>query len=168
VKVRARRHELAFGVEQAAGRMELEARQLRRIEKGEANITFDSLLRLSAGLDLRASELLRAIEGVLLGSERDKRTSTVPVPEAAIAAAPGAGERRHAIHSSVGEEVARRRALLRQTQRGLARLAGVSLSAVQSVERGRHAPTTQTLEALADALQCHVSELLPRERTTRG
>jgi transcriptional regulator with XRE-family HTH domain len=68
----------------------------------------------------------------------------------------------------VGEEVARRRALLRQTQRGLARLAGVSLSAVQSVERGRHAPTTQTLEALEDALQCHVSELLPRERTTRG
>ena len=149
--------------------MELEARQLRRIEKGEANITFDSLLRLSAGLDLRASDLLRAVEVVLIGgADREERESSTTVFEPGLAEASRSSERRHSIHSSVGEEVARRRGLLRQTQRALARLAGVSLSAVQSVERGRHAPTTQTLEALADALKCHVSELLPRERATRG
>ena len=169
--MRARRKALGFGVEQAAGRMDLEARQLRRIEKGEANLTFDSLLRLAAGLDIRASELLRTIEAAL--SVNPANPALVEVrgrARVAPAAKPlRSGENeRQAIHARVGAEVARRRTLLRRTQRELAQLAGVSLSAVQSVERARHAPTTLTLEALAEALRCHVSDLLPRDRKPRG
>lgn len=168
--VRARRKALGFGVEQAAGRMDLEARQLRRIEKGEANLTFDSLLRLAAGLDIRASDLLRNVESALAAAapppvEVRARGRVVPV----YRAPPSSNENeRQAIHERVGAEVARRRTLLRRTQRELAELAGISLSAVQSVERARHAPTTLTLEALATALRCHVSDLLPRGRKNRG
>ena len=149
--------------------MDLEARQLRRIEKGEANLTFDSLLRLAAGLDIRASELLRTVESALAADappvEARGRGRVVPVHRAPPATSEN---ERQAIHARVGAEVVRRRTLLRRTQRELAQLAGVSLSAVQSVERARHAPTTLTLEALAEALRCHVSDLLPRDRKPRG
>jgi transcriptional regulator with XRE-family HTH domain len=53
--------ELGLGVEQLAGRMGVDARQVRRIERGEANLTFDTLTGLATGLDRRPSDLLAAV-----------------------------------------------------------------------------------------------------------
>lgn len=164
----ARRLRLAhgYGVEQAAGRMGLEPRQLRRIERGQANLTLDSLLGLAAGLGLAPSVLLGSLE----------EAASASMPSAADEAAEGLGgahtpepeeEAPRSIRSWLARIVVSRRRANHLTQRELAVRAGISMSAVQSVERGRHAPTTETLEALAAALGCTLAELLPAHEVAR-
>jgi transcriptional regulator with XRE-family HTH domain len=152
---------MGYGVEQAAGRMGLEPRQLRRIERGEANLTLDSLLRLAAGLDRSPSALLRELEQSL-GPE----ATSVGEDAAPASASPERDEDAPpSFRSWLAREVVARRLALHLTQRELASRASLSMSAVQSVERGRHAPTTHTLEALASALGCSLADLMqPGER----
>lgn len=154
---------MGYGVEQAAGRMGLEPRQLRRIERGEANLTLDSLLCLAAGLDRAPSALLRELEesiGSGTASVVAHESSSVAEGTRAIDA-----DDPPSFRSWLAREVVARRRALHLTQRQLASRALLSMSAVQSVERGRHAPTTQTLEALASALGCSLADLMqPGER----
>jgi len=167
VVARARRIELGLGVEQLAGRMDVDARQVRRIERGEANVTFDTLSALGTGLSRLPSELLASVERALAlaGLERPAADG-VPLKNANTAmlrAAHGArasDPKTVPLHHWVGAAVSRLRQMGRLTQRELADRAGVSLSAVQSVESGRHAPTTITLETLAHALHCDVADLV--------
>ena len=149
--------------------MDVDARQVRRIERGEANVTFDTLSALGTGLSRLPSELLASVERALAlaGLERPA-TDGVPLKKAnantaVVRAAHGAQASAPTpvpLHHFVGAAVSRLRQMARLTQRELAERAGVSLSAVQSVESGRHAPTTITLETLAQALHCDVADLV--------
>ena len=149
--------------------MDVDARQVRRIERGEANVTFDTLSALGTGLSRLPSELLASVERALAlaGLERPA-TDGVPLKKASAntAVVRAAHDGRASdptpvpLHHFVGAAVSRLRQMARLTQRDLAERAGVSLSAVQSVESGRHAPTTITLETLARALHCDVVDLV--------
>jgi transcriptional regulator with XRE-family HTH domain len=156
-----RRRELDLGVEQLAGRMGVDARQVRRIERGQANVTFETLVALATGLERLPSDLLAQVERALI------------LEDGAAAATKGRAQAAHAepamvghgvpsdepLHRALGLAVAAFRRHGRLTQRELASAAGLSLSAIQSVESGRHAPTTLTLETLALALKCDVLDL---------
>jgi len=157
--------ELGLGVEQLAGRMGVDARQVRRIERGEANLTFDTLTGLATGLDRRPSDLLAAVERAfaladLEATTLSDETSDEPAAPSSQRGSPTRDGSGAPLHRFVGNAVARLRRMAQLTQRELAEMAGVSLSAVQSVESGRHAPTTMTLETLARALRCEVSDLV--------
>jgi transcriptional regulator with XRE-family HTH domain len=160
----ARRHELDLGVEQLAGRMGVDPRQVRRIERGQANVTFDTLTALATGLERLPSEVLASVERALMVP--DVHRGAPPAGRAGEASAASAGNDGHGIpstqqplHRALGVTVATFRRHARMTQRDLASAAGLSLSAIQSVESGRHAPTTLTLETLSKALRCDVMDL---------
>lgn len=157
----ARRRELDLGVEQLAGRMGVDARQVRRIERGQANVTFETLVALATGLERLPSDVLAQVERALMLEKG--AAATAKGRAKAVDAAPAIDG--HAIpadeplHRALGLAVATFRRHGRLTQRELADAAGLSLSAIQSVESGRHAPTTLTLETLARALKCDVLDL---------
>jgi transcriptional regulator with XRE-family HTH domain len=160
----ARRHELDLGVEQLAGRMGVDPRQVRRIERGQANVTFDTLAALATGLERLPSEVLASVERALMAPAPHR--SADAAPRSGDAADASAGNVGHGIpasemslHRVLGVTVATFRRHARMTQRELASAADLSLSAIQSVESGRHAPTTLTLETLAKALRCDVMDL---------
>lgn len=138
--------------------MGVDARQVRRVERGEANVTFETLVALATGLERLPSDLLAHVERSLMlndGAEKAPKGRAMAVSDA-----PSIGGHRlrsdEPVHRSLGLAVAAFRRHGRLTQRELASAAGLSLSAIQSVESGRHAPTTLTLETLARALKCDV------------
>ncbi len=162
-----RRRELHLGVEQLAGRMAVDPRQVRRIERGQANVTFETLAALASGLERLPSEMLAALERSLMlqatpgaaARTTPRRTpDDIPSTDEPESASPAPLKR------TLGAAVATFRRHARLTQRELGDAAGLSLSAVQSVESGRHAPTMFTLEALARALRCEVLDLLGAHR----
>ncbi len=164
----ARRQELDLGVEQLAGRMGVDPRQVRRIERGQANVTFDTLTALATGLERLPSELLASVERAIMvpalmvtGEQRAASPTARPgsTPPPASNDGHGIPVSEQPLHRALGATVAAFRRHARMTQRDLAAAAGLSLSAVQSVESGRHAPTTLTLETLAKALRCDVMDL---------
>lgn len=60
--VRQRRIELGLTQEQLALRAELHQRWISNVETGRRNPSYGSLIRLAAGLGLKASELIQAAE----------------------------------------------------------------------------------------------------------
>ncbi len=159
----SRRQELDLGVEQLAGRMGVDPRQVRRIERGQANVTFDTLTALATGLERMPSEVLASVERALMAPEGVRGANAAPLSGANAAAVAmdghGIPSAELPLHRSLGVTVATFRRHARMTQRDLASAAGLSLSAIQSVESGRHAPTTLTLETLSKALRCDVMDL---------
>lgn len=63
--------------------------------------------------------------------------------------------------ANVGKKLAHYRKLAGYTQDDLAKLSGVSQSAISSIEIGRNMPTTSTAAMLASVLKIPVSELMP-------
>jgi len=141
-EVRAAREALGMSIEEAAERMEIDARHLRRIEASETDVRVGSLLRIARGLGVSGSVLLARAEAIapraiapLNASHADGSGPT---------AAPGPDR--------VAANVVALRRGKRLTQSELAGRAGLSLFTVQSIERGRHAATLRSLTALAAAL----------------
>jgi transcriptional regulator with XRE-family HTH domain len=144
--------------------MGVDPRQVRRIERGQANVTFDTLAALATGLERLPSEVLAAVERSLM-LPAAHRSATPPPRSSSEGPNPPAmdghphPDAEQPLHRTLGVTVAAFRRHARLTQRDLAAAAGLSLSAIQSVESGRHAPTTLTLETLARALRCDVMDL---------
>lgn len=63
--------------------------------------------------------------------------------------------------ADIGKKLVHYRKLAGLTQDDLARLTGVSQSAISSIEIGRNMPTTSTAALLASVLKIPVSELIP-------
>lgn len=61
----------------------------------------------------------------------------------------------------VGKHVVAGRIRRHLTQQELAEKVGVSRQALSAIERGAQMPATETMYALAHALQCEVWDLLP-------
>ncbi len=59
------------------------------------------------------------------------------------------------------DELRRIRKLRGLTQDELARTTGVNASSICQIEKGRRAASLYTLEALADALDCEIRDLIP-------
>ncbi len=141
-EVRAAREALGMSIEEAAERMEIDARHLRRIEASETDVRVGSLLRIARGLGVSGSVLLSRAEALTA-------RAIAPLNAGDGSAAPG--ETAPGPDRVAANVVALRRGK-RLTQSELATLAGLSLFTVQSIERGRHAATLRSLTALAAAL----------------
>jgi len=74
------------------------------------------------------------------------------------------GRRDRSIQVRVGERLRQLREERALSQAELARRAGTSTSQVNAVERGERAPTVGTLERLASALRCPVTEFFAQEK----
>lgn len=61
---------------------------------------------------------------------------------------------------AIGGEIRRRRKLKGLSQEQLAQKAGIALSSVRRYESGERQPDEKTINAIADALTCHVEVLL--------
>ncbi len=140
-EIRAAREALGMSIEEAAERMEIDARHLRRIEASETDVRVGSLLRIARGLGLSGSVLLARAEAL---------TARAIAPMNA-ADGESQGEAASGPDRVAANVVALRRGK-RLTQSELAVRAGLSLFTVQSIERGRHAATLRSLTALAAAL----------------
>jgi transcriptional regulator with XRE-family HTH domain len=57
--VRARRKELGISQEELAARAEVHRTWVSQLERGLSNVSIDNIARISAALDVPASELLR-------------------------------------------------------------------------------------------------------------
>jgi transcriptional regulator with XRE-family HTH domain len=147
--VRTSREALGMTVEEAAGRMELDPRNLRRIESARSDLRIGTLLRIADGLGLSGAALIERAEMQTRGAV-DPRVEREPLHHPS-------GSREAGLR--VANNIAALRKRSRLTQRELAQRAGLGLATVQSVERGRHAPTLVTLDALARALGCSLAEL---------
>ena len=62
---------------------------------------------------------------------------------------------------ALGQRILIRRMAMQLTQKQLAELAGISASYLGRIERGRRAPSVETLIALCNALAVRPTELLP-------
>jgi transcriptional regulator with XRE-family HTH domain len=148
-RIRARRSELRLTLQQLADRMETDPRQLRRIERGETNISVDSMLKLASALHLGLPHLW---------SEEFPPAPPPRVPHEAPPRKPRRTSR------TPSERLAERVVALRQqrgmTQRDLSARSGLSLSLVRGIENGRNSPTLRSLEGLARALGVEVVSLL--------
>ncbi len=141
-EVRAAREALGISIEEAAERMELDARHLRRIESSETDVRVGSLLRIARGLGVSGSVLLARAEALTA-------RAIAPLQGNGEAGVPG---RTSPGPDRVAANVVALRRGKRLTQSELALRAGLSLFTVQSIERGRHAATLRSLTALAAAL----------------
>jgi transcriptional regulator with XRE-family HTH domain len=149
-RIRSRRTELRLTLQQLSDRTETDPRQLRRIQRGEANISVDALLKLAAGLELEVVHLLV------------DELPPVPVPQPRPPRRPR-GARPGPPRSPSGQLAEKLVALRdrdRLTQKDLALQSGVSLSLVRGIETGRNSPTLRSLERIAKALRVEVVELL--------
>jgi transcriptional regulator with XRE-family HTH domain len=143
-EVRAAREALGLSIEDAAERMEIDPRHLRRIESSETDVRVGSLLRIARGLGISGSVLLARAE-----SFAPRAIATVPATDLASASERVTAQGPDRVAANV---VALRRAK-RLTQQELSERAGLSLFTIQSIERGRHAATLRSLTALAGALE---------------
>ncbi len=120
------------------------------MDRGETNISVDSMLKLAAALELSLVHLW---------------ADELPlVPPSRVVPAPRPPRRpRHAARTPT-EVLATRVVELRSeqglTQRELAARAELSLSLVRGIENGRNSPTLRSLEGLAHALGVEVVDLL--------
>lgn len=60
----------------------------------------------------------------------------------------------------IGENIREMRKQMKMTQVELSRLSGIKQATISAIENGRNAPTTPTLELLARAMRCSVSQLI--------
>jgi DNA-binding XRE family transcriptional regulator len=64
-----------------------------------------------------------------------------------------------AYHGEIGKAIRKRREELKMTQEGLARKSGLPQSHISRLEAGKHAPTRQTIETVAEALKIEPGKL---------
>ncbi len=159
---RLEREAQQLSLDDAAERMDIDPRHLRRIEADGTDLRLSSLVRIAHGLGMRASELLARAEAVIGAPERGAAVSQPGSGDDGLAAASGTTVT--APQRLAANVVVIRRAR-KLTQALLADRAGLSLFTVQSVERGRHAATIRTMGAIADALGVSPAELHAPGRT---
>jgi len=153
---RLEREAQQLSLDDAAERMGIDPRHLRRIEADGTDLRLSSLVRIARGLGMRASDLVARAEsfvGYATGGGAVDGTS------GGGDALTAAKERTIAAYQRLAANVVVIRRARKLTQALLADRAGLSLFTVQSVERGRHAATIRTMGAIADALGVSPAEL---------
>jgi transcriptional regulator with XRE-family HTH domain len=182
VVVRRWRHGNDVTAQQLADRIGVDLRQVQRFEGHEGNPTLDTLIRLAGAMRVRPSTLLAALEDEVArrdgrepAHESRSRQDDVEARAALAAprapyegAAPGDGDGDGRAVASIARSIRQRRNAREWSQHELADRAGLSRSKVQSIETQRHAATLDTLDALADALDCGIVELLDDDRSRKG
>lgn len=150
----ARAARLAHGwtLEEVAERGDLDVRSLQRIERGTGNPTVATVVRLSSALGVAPARLFAgSVDFRDAGAAVSPPFRTTPPPSPTT-------------HLSSDALVAGRVHSLRLarewSQHDLAARAGVSASAVQTLEAQRKSPTLRTLDAIARALEVAVHEIL--------
>lgn len=145
--------------QQLADRGALDVRQVQRLERGDGNPTLESLLRVAAAMGLSPAQLFVAMEA---SCGAPPRPPPMPSPPTAAPkhASPPRRPRSEPAMARVALALRERRARLSISQTDLAARAGLSRSKVQSIETKRHAATLDTLDALAKALGCDVTDLV--------
>ena len=126
-------------LQQLADRMETDPRNLRRIERGQTNLSADSLLRLAAALEVQL---------VHLWVDELPPVPTPREPPARRPRRPQKGPPRTP-SAVLAERVISLRDRDGLTQQQLATRSGVSVSLVRGIENGRNSPTLRSLEHLA-------------------
>lgn len=132
-------------LEEVAERASLDPRHVQLVESAEGNPTLGTLVRLAKGLETTVEALLSDLAGTAsLGAPPDARYGTSDVT--ASLACP------HRVR------VARLSRGLSQAE--LAAAVGMSIGAIQGLERGKKSPTVRTLDAVASALGVQAWTLL--------
>ena len=148
---RALRLARGWTLEEAAERADVDVRHVQLLERGAANPTTATLLRVARGFGVSVEDLFR--------TSAPKATTTEPRDGATPT-----GPRKAAPEASSDESLALRVKSLRLardwSQHALAAQAGVSQGAVQAVEARTKSPTLRTLDALAAAFGLAPHELL--------
>jgi transcriptional regulator with XRE-family HTH domain len=166
--VRRVRHSKGLTLEQAASRMEGDFRHFQRIEAGKVNLTLATMLRVAEALNVPLTQLFVDVGAASEPAiHEDGEPAEISFPtETRTESARLIGRERHEQHSSeVLRRVGRQVAALRQ-QRGLsstalARLAGVTVSALRQIELGQDADlTVRQLIHLSQALDVPEESLL--------
>ncbi len=181
----ARALRLAAGLtlEDLAGRGDLDVRLIQRVEGGKSNPTVATLVRLAVALDVDLAFLFSTKLAAKPSAEPDDAAATHPLgslsdegddalvrdgrPGPGAAASVGTSDELLALRVR-GLRVARD-----WSQAALAARAGLSESAVQTIEGSRKSPTLRTVEAIALALETPVHEILsptpaPKTRARAG
>jgi transcriptional regulator with XRE-family HTH domain len=159
---RALRLARGWTLEEAAERADVDFRHVQLLERGTANPTTATLLRVARGFGVPVEALFRP------GASAE---ATLELRDAPARARP----RKAAPIASSDEALAHRVKSLRLardwSQHDLAAQAGVSQGAVQAVEARTKSPTLRTLDALAAAFGLAPHELLapaPKARMPRA
>ncbi len=159
---RALRLARGWTLEEAAERADVDVRHVQLLERGTANPTMATLLRVARGFGVPMEALFRP--GASAGTTLALRDAPAP-----------ARPRKPAPVASSDEALAHRVKSMRLardwSQHELAAQAGVSQGAVQAVEARTKSPTLRTLDALAAAFGLAPHELLapaPKARMPRA
>lgn len=142
--------------EEAAERIGLDPRHLQKLERGEANATLGTLLRVADGLGVSPTIL------VLVGPPKaraSRRSTTVDEGAAYLPNPPPTATTDDATRRALGKAVARFRRAGAMTQVDLAARAGVSAQFIQAVEAGKRNLTLRSVVRLANALRVSPHDL---------
>ncbi len=147
---------------EVAQRADVDLRQYQRIELGRGNPTLETVTKLAAAMGMAVTTTVGEVERDLYRADGKRpplflrdggRKQAAAQREPATVPMGPAMER-------LARALKARRAELGFTQTDLATRAQVSRSRVQSIEAMQHAVTVDTLDRLAEALDCDVAELL--------
>jgi transcriptional regulator with XRE-family HTH domain len=159
---RALRLTRGWSLEETAERADMDVRHVQLLERGAANPTTATLLRVARGFGVSVEDLFRT--SAQRGTTTELRENEAPT-----------GPRKAAPIASSDEALAHRVKSMRLardwSQHELAAQAGVSQGAVQAVEARTKSPTLRTLDALAAAFGLAPHELLapaPKARMPRA
>lgn len=151
---------------EVAQRADVDLRQYQRLERGQGNPTLETVNKLAAAMGIAVTSAMAEFERDLYRADGKR----APLLLRDVATPPDRREPRRAVVpmgpslERVAKAVRARRDALGLTQTDLAARAGISRSKVQSIEAMAHATTLDTLDRLAEALDCDVVELLGGER----
>ncbi len=138
--LRERRVAQGWTLEEAAGRLEMDPAQFRRIEAGQVSITLATLVRLSRAFALVPSQFVSPLDVLVArdsGAKPPERSEVVDGKTVAL---------------RLSRNMARLRARHGLTQRELAARAGVGVTVVAAAEARRTSPTLRSVVLIAQAL----------------
>jgi transcriptional regulator with XRE-family HTH domain len=147
---------------EVAQRADVDLRQVQRLELGTGNPTLETVTKLAAAMGMAVTTALAEVERDLYRADGKRPPLFLRDGDrkrAAVARAPAAVPMGPAMER-LARALKARRAELGLTQTDLATRAQVSRSRVQTIEAMSHAATLDTLDRLAEALDCDVVELL--------
>jgi len=155
---RALRLARGWTLEEAAERADVDVRHVQLLERGTANPTTATLLRVARGFGV-------PVEALFGPSANDR--PTLALRDRAAPARPRKASPAATSDEALAHRVKSLRLARDWSQHDLAAQAGVSQGAVQAVEARTKSPTLRTLDALAAAFGLAPHELLARAPEAR-
>jgi transcriptional regulator with XRE-family HTH domain len=145
--VKKKRTELGISQENLALQSNLHRSYVYNIEKGDCNISLESIFSLAKALQCHVKELISKLQ--------KKKISTIikdkNIPESNI----------EVILLTFGQSLKEKRLLLNISQDELSSNSGLHRTYVSQVENGKRNISLENLFVLAQALRCEASDLIP-------